>query len=458
MLTFFGHLHPVLVHLPIGLLLVALLLEWLAVAPARASWKPAADLTLGLGVFFAAISCVTGLVLSSSGDYPSGLVSTHQWMGISLFVVSLLLFLVLRGRPMGPVAAVVSVIAVLLVFFTGHLGGSLTHGTDYLSLSAADEGPSAPLLRPVPAVQDAVAYTSLVQPVLHDNCYRCHSGSRVKGGLRLDDPSALLKGGKDGSGPSLIVKRILLPLDDEHHMAPKDKPQLTSSEVAVLRWWVSAGAPFDKKVRDLPQDSGVAHALLAFQQGTAGPTGGSDGPFTVADSDMPLAPVAPASVAAIARLEAAGALVLPIASGSPYLDVRFPNDTLSSLDALSGVADNVVSLKLSDLPVGDSALALIARCHGLVRLWLDHTHVRSVGALASLTKLRYLNLSSTAVSDVTPLAGLPSLRELFLYGSAVDKSRWAALKAQFPHTLLDSGGYTVSSLPTDTAIVRAPKR
>ncbi|HTJ13080.1 MAG TPA: leucine-rich repeat domain-containing protein, partial [Dinghuibacter sp.] len=122
------------------------------------------------------------------------------------------------------------------------------------------------------------------------------------------------------------------------------------------------------------------------------------------------------------------------------------------------VADNVVSLKLSDLPVGDSALALIARCHGLVRLWLDHTHVRSVGALASLTKLRYLNLSSTAVSDVTPLAGLPSLRELFLYGSAVDKSRWAALKAQFPHTLLDSGGYTVSSLPTDTAIVRAPKR
>src|SRR5262249_38861499 len=128
-----------------------------------------------------------------------------------------------------------------------------------------------------------------------------------------------------------------------------------------------------------------------------------------------------------------------------------------SLDALAGVADQVVSLKLSGLPVGDSVLPLIARCHALVRLWLDHTRVRSVGALSALTQLRYLNLTSTAVSDVTALAGLPKLRELFLFGTAVDHSRWAALQAQFPHTRLDSGGYVVPSLTTDTAIVRAPK-
>lgn len=455
MLTFFGHLHPVLVHLPIGLLLVALLLEWLAVAPARAAWKPAADLTLGLGVLCAAASCVTGLVLSSSGDYPSSLVLTHQWMAISLTVVSLLLFLVLRGRPMGPVAMGLAIVALVLVFLTGHWGGSLTHGTDYLSLSASDAGPEAPLLRPVPAVQDAVVYTSLVAPVLHDNCYRCHSAGRQKGGLRLDNQAAIVAGGKDGPGPGLILKRIMLPLDDEHHMAPKDKPQLTKAEVAVLQWWVRAGAPFDKKVRELPQDSSVALALKAFQGGTAGPVG-SSGPLNVADSDMPSAPIAPAPVTAIARLEAAGALVLPIATGSPYLDVRFPNDTLSSLDALAGVADQVVSLKLSDLPVGDSSLVLVARCHRLVRLWLDHTRVRSVGALSSLSSLRYLNLSSTGVSDVMPLAGL-SLRELFLYGTPVDRSRWAALQAAFPHTRLDSGGYEVPFLTTDTAIVRAPQ-
>ena len=472
MLTLAGHLHPVLVHLPIGILLVALLMEVLSVAHARAGWKPAADLALGLGVLAAAVSCVTGYILSLSGDYDHALVTTHQWLAISLTLLSGLLYACLRGRPMGPVSATLALAVLALVFLTGHWGGTLTHGPGYLSLNVADEGPSAPLLKAVPDVQAAVAYTSLVQPVLHDNCYRCHSTGRQKGGLRLDSPEGLMKGGKDGpvlspgqAASSELIKRILLPLDDEHHMAPKEKPQLTKAEIALLRWWVDAGASFDKRVAGLPQDSVIRTALLAFQNGTAGPvSGASGGPLNVADSEMPSAPIVPASASAIARLEALGALVLPIATGSPYLDVRFPNDTAGAgvLQALDGVSLQLVSLKLTGLPLGDEALPVLGHCRALVRLWLDHTRVsgKALGELRGLSQLRYLNLSGVAVTagDLQVLTSLPHLNALFLYQTAVDKTHWGALQTAFPHTRLDSGGYSLPFLTTDTAIVRAPKR
>lgn len=457
-----GHLHPVLVHLPIGILLIALFLQVVSISPTRATWKPAADAALGLGVVFAAFSCVTGYLLSLSGDYDHALVTTHQWLAISLTILSGLLYFSLRDRRMGSVSGALAIAVLLLVFLTGHWGGSLTHGPDYLSLQAADEGPSAPLLRPIPDIQGAGVYTGLVMPVLHDNCYRCHSTGRQKGGLRLDSPEAITKGGKSGPAPAELLKRIQLPLDDEHHMAPKEKPQLTKAEVALLRWWVDAGAPFDKKVRDLPQDSAIKPVLTAFHAGTAGPIGGADGPLTIADSDMPRAAIPPAAVAAIARLEAAGALVLPIAAGSPYLDVRFPNDTMgaSALQAIDALAPQLVSVKLTGLPIGDDALPILGHCKALVRLWLDNTHVtgKALSSLRALSQLRYLNLAGTAVTtaDLQTLSALPQLQELFLYKTNVDKTHWATLQAGFPHTRLDSGGYTVPFLTTDTAIVRAP--
>jgi uncharacterized membrane protein len=461
MLVLAGHLHPVLVHLPIGFILIALFLEVVSMSPARATWKPAADAALAMGVVFAALSCVTGYILSLSGDYDSTLVTAHQWLAISLTVLAGLLYVSLRGRRMGAVSVALSATVLLLVFVTGHLGGSLTHGSDYLSLQATDAGPSAPLLHPVADIQGAGVYTDLVMPVLHDNCYRCHSSGRQKGGLRLDNPEGITRGGKNGPAPAELLKRILLPLDDEHHMAPKEKPQLTASEVALLRWWVKAGAPFDKKVHDLPQDSAVKPVLVAFQAGTAGPVGGMTG-GPVADSDMPRAAVAPASVAAIARLEAAGALVLPIATGSSYLDVRFPNDTMgaSTLQALDALSPQLVSIKLTGLPAGDDFLPVLGHCKALVRLWLDHTHVtgKALGELRGLSQLRYLNLAGTTVTsgDLSALSALPQLHELFLYKTSVDKARWTQLQAAFPHTRLDSGGYTVPFLTTDTAIVRAP--
>jgi uncharacterized membrane protein len=461
MSTFVGHLHPVLVHLPIGILLLGLLLQWLSLWEKNSSFKAAADLAILIGFLTALLSCCTGYVLSLGGDYPSGLVATHQWMAISMTILSGLLYATLRGRRMGPVAGCLSIAVLALLLVTGHLGGSLTHGTGYLSFG---EENLTPILRPVPNVQAAVAYTALVQPVLHDNCYRCHSASTKKGGLRLD---LTTWNGKDGpviipgqADASLLIKRVLLPEGDEHHMAPSGKQQLTKAEVALLRWWIDGGASMDKTVSSLPQDSSMRTVLTAFAIGTAGPV--AEGPSNIADSSLPASPVKPASAEALRRLSAAGALVLPVSSNSNYLSISFPYDTIGrdALAALSGVHDQLVSLQCSFTPLGDSALPIIAGCTHLVRLWLDHTMItgKTLGSLSALTQLRYLNLTGTTVANLDALKTLPNLRSLYVYQTHVDKSGWAALQAGFPHTVLDSGGYGMPFLSSDTAIVRAPAR
>ena len=82
---------------------------------------------------------------------------------------------------------------------------------------------------------------------------RGHFPTRVpipagEGGLRVDSLEALLKGGTTGpalvagkTGESLMVKRLLLPLDHEEHMPPEGKPQPTPAEITILQWWTESG-------------------------------------------------------------------------------------------------------------------------------------------------------------------------------------------------------------------------
>jgi len=466
-LTFIGRLHPLLVHLPIGIVLLALFLEALSMKASFAGLKAAADLSLLIGVCSAALSCCTGWLLSQAGDYDPELVVVHQWLAISTTVLAALLYFLLKGRTMGWLEGVLMGVVVLLLVLTGHWGGSLTHGPGYLTADLTPEA-TQPTLRPVADIPSAVVYMSMVQPVLHDNCYGCHSASRVRGGLRLDAPDRMLRGGKDGpvivagqASASLLIKRIELPPDNDHHMAPKDKGQLTSMEIRLLRWWIDHGASFDKPVRSFPADSGMASVWQAFHSGAAGPVAGV-AVRNVADSDLPMGPAPPAPAEAVRRLQAAGALVLPIAQGSNFLEVDWMSDTMGkeALQAIPLLKAQLVSLKISFVKSGDELVTAAAACPRLVRLWLDHTGITgtNLGELRTLENLKYLNLTGTAVGagDIAKLKGAPKLVELYLYQTKVGRADWAALQRDFPRVSMDTGGYTIPFLTTDTAIVREP--
>ena len=88
-----------------------------------------------------------------------------------------------------------------------------------------------------------------IEPVLVKQCYECHSknGKEVEGGLELDSPSGMLRGGD--SGPALVsheiekslLLRALRHEKDVSEMPPKKK--LSDEVIAAFEEWIRLGAP-----------------------------------------------------------------------------------------------------------------------------------------------------------------------------------------------------------------------
>ena len=462
MSEFFGHFHVVLVHLPIGILLLACVFQWLERRPKFSSLHVATNIALLIGMICAILSALTGYLLSFSGDYDEGLVITHQWFGISVAAVSIAMFYYHNRAASFKTQVSISILLFVLIIITGHLGGSLTHGSDYLTKSWSLTSDTVALRKPIPNVQEAMVYPDVIQPILQTKCYSCHGKNKQKGKLRMDDSLRLMKGGKDGPviipgnvEKSEMAKRISLPREDDDHMPPKEKPQPTEQEIALIHWWIKSGASFDKKVKQLDQPEELKPALLALQNVQE---------KKIIVPDLPAKPVVKANDEAIKKLKDIGAVVDPVAQNTNYLSANFvtvtnPGDR--EIQLLLPLKEQLIELKLSGASITDSALLVIAQFKNLMRLQLDHTKITDKGlaSLRALEDLRYLNLVGTAVTEkgVMQLKELKNLRSIYLYQTGVKKSEWKDLKKAFPKTLIDSGGYTVPFLPTDTTEVKPPK-
>ncbi|MDZ4850070.1 MAG: DUF1549 domain-containing protein [Pirellulaceae bacterium] len=91
-----------------------------------------------------------------------------------------------------------------------------------------------------------------VVPVLTKNCIQCHRAEKVRGGLRLDEQEAALKGGESGpviepgKDTSELLRRITAE-DESERMPPEG--QLKPEEIAALRKWILGGANWTTDVR-----------------------------------------------------------------------------------------------------------------------------------------------------------------------------------------------------------------
>lgn len=110
-----------------------------------------------------------------------------------------------------------------------------------------------------PAAIGTMDFARDIEPIFAKNCVSCHGPRKHRGGVRLDDAGAAMKGGN--SGPIIVAgdavkSRLLIVvagLDREVVMPPKEKTPLTQAEVGRLRAWIEQGAKW-------PQKSGVAAA------------------------------------------------------------------------------------------------------------------------------------------------------------------------------------------------------
>ncbi|GEO09573.1 c-type cytochrome domain-containing protein [Segetibacter aerophilus] len=463
MLEFLGHFHPVIVHLPIGVLLVAIFLQWLSGKEKYRGVKPAIAPILLSGSIASIVACVTGYFLSISDDYDQSSVNWHMWMAIGVVLVSLVLY----TKEVNPKVEVskkfLSIGLVVLITVTGHFGGTLTHGSDYLSkpffkMFSGDSVVNT-AIKPVANVQEALVYDDVIKPILETKCYSCHNENKQKGKLRMDDIALLLKGGKHGKiidvnnvDSSEMLQRLLLPTDNEKHMPPKEKPQPTESQVALLHWWISNNADFKKKVKDIQQPDKIKPVLLALQK-----------PVIIKKQalNLPATAVEKGDEKIIQQLTKKGFVVLPVAQNTNYLMVTLTDAKKvikKDIDLLGKLSNQIVSLKISNSTFENEAIGSLSKLSNLRKLNLANTNLtdKELPALNSLQHLQNLNLTGTKVSAqaILQLQKLKELKTMYLYQTSISKSDSLKLKTAFAKTEIDFGNYFVPLLPSDTTLVK----
>lgn len=379
-----------------------------------------------IGANLAGVTVVAGIFLATE-DYTGDALSWHKWTAISSLGVAVALYF-LRDRPIAMLRSLAASLAVLLVL-AGHFGAALTHGEDFLL--APLKGTEEPTL----SLAEAEIFRDLVQPIFESKCISCHQEGKIKGELRLDLLTGIQKGGKSGAlfvagkpELSLLIQRIHLPLEEEEHMPPKNKLQLTEEELEILSLWVSSGGGFDQKVMDLPQEDPL------FQLVSARFSAQKSYPFSAADPDD------------ITTLTTFFRKVRPIFPGLPALEVAYYGSSAfesKSLAELKVIQDQVVKLNLNRMPLQDVELGLLADFQNLESLYLNFTSVsgEQLKSLINLPKLEILAISGNTLDEegIKALAEMPQLKRLYLWQTGLEEQQKKELEKLLPSTRLDFG-------------------
>lgn len=233
-----GNLHLLLLHLPVGFVVTALLIElW--------SWRDVAARALvgrllGVNAFASVVTAAAGWILAGRGGYPETALEWHRWAGLGCAVMAVLAWWLRgkRGLALGRVGLVLLAGATVLA---GHLGATLTHGEGLISWHRPAAKPRADT--PFEITGRDLAE---VHPLLINNCVECHGAEKQKGRLRLDSLVAAMAEGRSGEPgivpgepeASEVLRRIALPRDDDEAMPPGDHDALTPAERNTLAEWI----------------------------------------------------------------------------------------------------------------------------------------------------------------------------------------------------------------------------
>jgi len=240
-----GRFHLVLLHLPIGLLLLLAALELMAL---NRKWSHATSANrpiLTLAAPAAVLTAASGWLLAASDGYSEELIRVHRWTGVGVAVSACALWWVHRCGRTGLYRGLL-VLTTGLTVVAGHFGGAITHGRGFL-FEPVPAGPVEEFGKGDPG-RGTVRFAT-VQPVVTEYCGRCHGPDKSKGGLRLDAVDHVLAGGE--SGPAVVafdpeasrmLMRMTLPLDHEDHMPPEGKSQPSPEDIELIRGWILSGA------------------------------------------------------------------------------------------------------------------------------------------------------------------------------------------------------------------------
>ena len=456
-----GRLHPLVVHLPIGFIIAALLLQWYD--RKGREWSKIIGILFQWAFIFASIACISGYLLYKSEGYSFDTVKIHLWLGIVTAIFSLLMYLRLAASP--KIAFIRRVPVVLfsfsllfLISFTGHQGGNITHGSDYLIEPLPNSIKSllgvGPEVFEMPTLEEenweeAILYTDLVQPILNNRCVSCHNAKKEKGELRLEEANGILKGGEDGlviepnePEKSALYARMILPLDHEDHMPPKDRDQPSKEELDIIKIWIANGNPFDRSIGEMGLKKESVQAFFPKAK----------------DDTYPDVEVAEISQDTVTALKKKGFHVERISEESNFIKVSCinkPSFSDKDFNLLSAVKDQVVYLDLGGTQVTDAIFGKISTLPYLTVLKLDNTAVsgENIELLEKLGYLKNLNLMGTHFEEVhlQKLKRFKKLQIVYLFNTPIKRPDHVDGPKE-GELFIDYGGYDLPKIATDSIV------
>ena len=414
---FLGSFHPLIVHIPIGILLFAALLNSIAAYKKNKALEFSAGLALLVGSLGSALAAVSGYLLSASGGYDTGILFWHQWAGIALAIISFGAWWIRTNRKKDIVFLKAKLstwlvfLCVLLIIAGGHLGGTLTHGEGYLTAhmpsflkSLFPASPREQQQNLPPQLDSVRIYTNIIKPILHAKCVSCHNPNKQKGDLVLHSAEGIMKGGKSGNtivagdiDKSELIHRVTLDQDNSKFMPANNQPPLTAVEVGLLKWWVASGADFNKNIAESKLDEKTKF-LFAFYLGFD----------EESNKEIVLPKVAPADSGILRQLKEMKLIVRSLAAQSNLLDISFimvqksnPEQKKLILQKLLSVKEQVYRLDVSNCALSNEEMKTIADFPNLNKLEVQKNNLTDEDAapLKALQQLASLNIGQNAITD-----------------------------------------------------------
>lgn len=453
-LLFLGRLHPLILHFPIVLIILALLFEVAGTFYRFRIGEYTVMVILIAAALSALVSVAAGFFLFASGDYSGALMERHFWAGAitgAAVFFTLAFFYIHRSTTRFYYLYFGALLLTnCAVGYASHLGGSITHGQDYLTehlefLMGGFEGSDEK------RESEMLVFEDMVLPVFEAKCMSCHNDQRAKGELILNSYADLLKGGKSDHlavaagkpDESELFKRVVLPDGHSDRMPPEGKSPLTPSEIDLLKFWITSGASDSLRVIS-------AKRVDTMRQ--------------VVDALLPtLAKYRQRARAEKLKLKE---LEKELEDLALRLDVTIRKDSLSDDDRflmamkfppapftndqfreISPYFDVFSKLSLASSGIDDAGLYYIAQMPNVRELYLQKTKLDGSGIiyLQKLSNLEVLNVSFTKIDDkaALDLLKIPNLREVYLYRTNTSMQVIEALRKYKPGVrfLLEEGPY-----------------
>jgi len=426
-----GRLHPLVVHLPIGILMLAGLAGLFLKKESISRYRQALRFGYFAGTLFAVIAVVTGLNLEGLSSYEEKNVFWHKWLGILISIFGILLVWYTKQDRSKLLFTLLNVGMLLGLTITGHLGGRMTHGPNYLL-------PSANVFKKTDFTQfndSTELFKEIVFPIIQSKCLRCHQSGSENGGLDLTSHQTILEGSQSGkviesgNAPgSEFFKRVSLPANHPQFMPPNG-PGLSYDELRLIEWWINLGAPDAIKIGTLKKEQHnieFIKRVFGIQSGTMDPLAGLSVPEV--------------SALLLDSLNELGFSVKKISATSNGLDVvpRKPNIKLTptQLSGLLSIKEQIIWLNLAGTQLTDDNLEFIGQLKNLRKLRIENNSISDKGLiyLESLEFIESLNLFGTGISDIGlgSLAKLKGLKELYLGQTRVSEQGVKSLQQANP--------------------------